>query len=210
MRWLLWRELTVMTRTRALWAAMSVQLLVLAAFLVVWGDGVPMMTGNVSEQFGTLQTGLLLVMLPWVAARVVGDGRTVALVAAVGAFPPRRVVAARYLALLLVLLAVAASALPLKILSLRISGVDKWPGLFDLQIVAALCTLVAAIATVSVVTGLSRFTAWVLGTTATLLGATLVSPAHGPWVIVAALVMTALTARRADQRLTYLPIGGAR
>ncbi len=208
MRWLLWRELAVMTRTRALWVAMCAQLLVLASFIVVWGDGAPMMTGNLSEQFSTLQVGLLLVILPWVAARLVGDGRTVALVAALGACAPRHVVVTKFLALVLVLLAVAASALPLKILALRISAVDVWRGVLDLPPVVVLCTLAAAIATASVVAGASRFAAWVLGTVTTLLVAALVPPTQGPAVMLAALAMTGLTAMGADQRLGYLPNGG--
>jgi hypothetical protein len=209
MRWLLWREVVVMTRTRSLWVAMCMQLLVLASFIVVWGDGVPMMAGNVLGQFSTLQVGLLLVILPWAAARLVGDGRTVALVAAIGACSPRQVVVARFLALLLVLLAVAASALPLTLLALRISTVDVWRGALHLPPVVVQCTLAAAIATVSVVAGASRVVAWVLGTVAALF-TTLISPSQGPTVMLAALVLTGLTALRADERLGYLPIGGSR
>jgi hypothetical protein len=210
MRWLIWRELTVMTRTRALWVAICAQLVVLAAFLIIWGDGVPMMAGGLSDQFATLQASLLLVMLPWVAARVVGESRTVALVAAVAACPPRQVVAARYLALLLVLFATVASALPLEILALRISVVEMWRGLLDLPPVAALCTLAAAVATASVLAGLSRFAAWVLGTVATTLVALLVSPSHAPLVMLAALIMTGLAAIDADRRVAFPPIGGPR
>jgi hypothetical protein len=210
MRWLIWRELTVMTRTRALWVAMCAQLLVLAAFLIVWGDGVPLMTGNLSAQFATLQAALLLVMLPWVAARVVDDGRTVGLIATIAACPPRHVVAARYLALLLVLFALAASALPLAILALRISAVELWRGWLELPLVFALCTLAAAAATVSVVAGLSRFVAWVIGTTVTLLVAALASPPQAPLVMLAALIITGFAAISADRRVAYLPVGGSR
>jgi hypothetical protein len=209
MRWLLWREITVMTRTRGLWVAMCLQLLALAAFLLVWGDGVPMMTGNLADQFSTLHTALLLVILPWAAARVVGDGTTVALVAAVGACVPRQVVASKYVALLTVLLALVTSALPFKILALRISNVEMWRGLLDLPAVAAVCMLVAAIAIASVVAGLSRFAAWVLGTCAMLLGAAVVSPTQAPVVMLGALVVAGFVALRADQRLGLLPIGGA-
>jgi hypothetical protein len=210
MRWLIWRELIVITRTRALWVAMCAQLLVLAGFLIVWGDGVPLMTDTLSDQFATVQVTLLLVMLPWVAARVVGDGRTVALIAAIAACPPRRVVAARYLAVLLALLAFAASALPLGIVALRISAVGMWRGLLELPAVLALCTLVAAAATVSVVAGLSRFVVWVLGTVVTLLVAALASPSQAPLVMLTALGITGLTALSADRRVAYVPVGGAR
>jgi hypothetical protein len=208
MRWLLWRELTVMTRTRALWAAMCAQLAVLAAFLIIWGDGVPLMTGNLFDQFATLQAALLLVMLPWIAARVVGDGRTVALVSAIAACPPRQVVAARYLALLLVLMAVAASALPLGILALRISLADVWRGLFEFPVLLSLCMLAATIATAAVVAGLSRFVAWMLGTAGTLLVAGLTSPPQAPVVMLAALIIVGLAASSADRRGAYVPIGG--
>lgn len=210
MRWLLWRELVVMTRTRSLWVAMCAQLLVLASLIVVWGDGVPVMTGNVSEQFSAFHVGLLLIILPWVAARLVGDGETVALVAAVGACAPRQVVVARFLALLVVLLGLTASALPLTILALRIAAVDVWRGALDMLPVVVQCTLAAAIATVSVVAGASRVVAWVLGTVTAVFSVTLVSPSQGPAVMFAALVMTGLIAMRADRRLEYLPIGGPR
>ena len=209
-RWLLWRELAVMTRTRAFWVAMCAQLVVLASFIVVWGDGVPMMTGNVSEQFSTLQAALLLGLLPWVAARMVGDGHNVALVAAVAACAPRHVVVTRGLALVLVLLAVVASALPLKILALRVSAVEVWRGVLDLPPLVALSTFVVAVVIGSVVAGASRITAWLLGTVAALLAGALVSPAQGPALLVAALALTGLIAMHADQRLRYLPIGGTR
>jgi hypothetical protein len=108
-----------------------------------------------------------------------------------------------------VLLALVTSALPFKILALRISNVEMWRGLLDLPAVIAVCMLVAAIAIASVVAGLSRFAAWVLGTFAMLLGAAVVSPTQAPVVMLGALVVAGLVALRADQRLGLLPIGGA-
>jgi hypothetical protein len=211
MRWLLWRELAVMTRTRALWTVMCLQQGVLAAFLVVWGDGAPTMTGSVSEQFSSVHGGLLLVLLPWMAARLVGDGRTMAMVAAVGACTPAKVLMTKYLALVLVLFAVSLSVLPLKILAFRVSDVEVWRMAYDLPLIVALCAAAAALATVSVVTGLSRFSAWIIGTVAVLLGVGVVAPAQAPEVMLtAALVMVGIGAMHANHRLAYLPIGRSR
>jgi hypothetical protein len=211
MRWLLWRELAVMTRTRALWTVMRLQQAVLAAFIVVWGDGAPTMTGSVAEQFSSLHGGLLLFLLPWMAARLVGDGRTMAMIAAMGACTPAQVVAAKFLALMLTLFAVAISVLPLKILAFRVSDVEVWRVVLDLPLIIALCAAAAALATVSVVTGLSRFTAWIVGTAAVLLGVGVVAPPQAPVVLLtAALVMVGVGAIHANHRLAYLPIGRSR
>jgi hypothetical protein len=211
MRWLLWRELVVMTRTRALWTVMCLQQGVLAAFVVVWGDGAPTMTGSVSEQFSAVHAGLLLFLLPWMAARIAGDGRTMAMVAAVGACTPAKVLMTKYLALVLVLFAVSLSVLPLKILAFRVSDVEVWRMAYDLPLIVALCAAAAALATVSVVTGLSRFSAWIIGTVAVLLGVGVVAPAQAPEVMLtAALVMVGIGAMHANHRLAYLPIGRSR
>jgi hypothetical protein len=211
MRWLLWRELVVMTRTRALWTVMCLQQGVLAAFIVVWGDGAPTMTGSVSEQFSAVHAGLLLFLLPWMAARIAGDGRTMAMVAAVGACTPAKVLMTKYLALVLVLFAVSLSVLPLKILAFRVSDVEVWRMAYDLPLIVALCAAAAALATVSVVTGLSRFSAWIIGTVAVLLGVGVVAPAQAPEVMLtAALVMVGIGAMHANHRLAYLPIGRSR
>jgi hypothetical protein len=211
MRWLLWRELVVMTRTRALWTVMCLQQGVLAAFVVVWGDGAPTMTGSVSEQFSAVHAGLLLFLLPWMAARIAGDGRTMAIIAAMGACTPAKVLMARYLALVLVLFAVSLSVLPLKILAFRVSDVEVWRMAFDLPLIVALCAAAAALATVSVVTGLSRFSAWIIGTVVVLLGVGVVAPAQAPEVMLtAALVVVGIGAMHANHRLAYLPIGRSR
>jgi hypothetical protein len=208
MRCLLWREFAVMTRTRALWAVMCVQQGVLAAFIVVWGDGAPTMTGSVSEQFSSLHAGLLLFLLPWMAARLVGDGRTIATVAAVGACTPAKVVSAKCLALVLTLFAVSISVLPLKILASRVSGVEVWRMVFDLPLIIALCAVAAALATVSVVMGLGRFTAWIVGTVAALLGVGVAASTQAPAIMLAAALVTiGIGTMRANHRLAYLPIG---
>jgi hypothetical protein len=165
-RGLFLREITIMTRIRALWAAMAVQTVALAFLLVTWSDGVPVLTGAFLDQFTSIHFALLILILPWAAARCSGDDmRRVA--AAAGA--DLGVVAlARGLAIGSVLLAIVITALPMSLLAARITNVEWVTLARSFAGAGGLCAFVTLIVTLCVGQGARRSTAWALGTAATI------------------------------------------
>lgn len=206
MRWLLWRELTVMTRTRAIWIAMCGYVVLLACFIVIWGDGVPVMSGSVFEQFTTFQFALLVCMLPWAAARcMVGDRNGIALLAAVTGRAPRDVVITRCLAVGLVLFATGLSGMPLNIIALRIARADAWSGIATLTVASTLCAFVAAIVTLNVVLGAGRLAAWLMGMVATVVVLVASHPAERPvLLLIGAAALTWAATVYANRSLRYV------
>ena len=76
MRWLIWRELIIIGRTPSFWVAAAVYVSVLTLFVLIWGDGVPIVgAGPVWDQFSAVQLSVLLALLPWTATRCVTTRR---------------------------------------------------------------------------------------------------------------------------------------
>jgi hypothetical protein len=169
MRWLLWRELAVMTRTRALWLTMAVQVLLLAAVLVIWGDGIPVMTGSIAHQLVAIHSTMLLGLLPWLGARcssmAVGE---MASVAALAAVPPRTVVLAQGAASAIVLLASVASTLPVHVIAMRMAASSVVLPVIAMGAIAALSVFVSAFVTTLIVFGVGRVATWVVATAVTV------------------------------------------
>ena len=207
MRWLLWRELVVITRIRPLWIAMSVQALTLTALLLVWSDGVPVLAGAFLTQFNTFHFVILLLLLPWVAARAtIGDGRDVCMVATLSAYPPRAVVIARSLALTCVLVAVAVSALPFSVLALRISNADALDLARSSWRLLPLVVFIATLTTTLTIAGLSRLPVWLLVSVLTLsLGTILPEGAYLLALLAMTVMVTVVGAYHADQHLRWPP-----
>jgi hypothetical protein len=64
------RALLNAARTPAVWIAIGAQIVFLSLYLLVWGDGIPLVGARpVLDQFATTQWILLGVLLPWAAAR---------------------------------------------------------------------------------------------------------------------------------------------
>ena len=123
---LVWRALLGAARTPALWIAIVGQLALLSLYLLVWGDGIPVVGARpVLDQFATTQAILLGVLLPWTAARAGAPARgdEIAHLAALGSVAPSSVVAAGVAALTLLLVATAAAGLPFALLAQQISAV---------------------------------------------------------------------------------------
>ena len=59
MRPLIWREVTVISRTGGFWMAMAVHIVLLAALVVIWSDRIPVLDGTFLDQFVTVQTAVL-------------------------------------------------------------------------------------------------------------------------------------------------------
>ena len=63
---LVWRDVLTAVRTPAVWAVMAVQIALMALYLLVWGDGVPLVGARpVLAQFATTQWVFLSLALPW-------------------------------------------------------------------------------------------------------------------------------------------------
>lgn len=204
-RWLLWRELALMMRTRALWIAMAIQVAVLTALILSWGDGVPVLPGSFVAQFASLHLAMLMGLLPWVAARSPSsDVRDLALVTAQTPCSPGRVVMIRSLALALVLVVTAASATPAAILALRTDSGGAERVVPGAMMVLAVCVFVATAAIRLVVSGFGRGGTWLIATTATIGVAVAVpdSVLAGVFFGGAALLIGA-SAVAADRRLRF-------
>lgn len=119
-------ELAAIAASRALLGVMVLHAAIMAAFLAAWGGGVPRLPGaDVFEQFVLVQWALLVVLLPWTAARCLpreqgDDLRARAVVAAVR---PAHVVLVRATAGLIGLAVVIAGAIPFAVAAQQMAGV---------------------------------------------------------------------------------------
>ena len=205
---LIWRELAVITRTGAWWVSVAVQALLLSAFIVIWGDGVPVWTGTVFEQFTVIQLAFLAIAMPWMASRVVQDDvNRLALLAFVTVEKPFRLIAARAIALAIALAAYVLTALPLALTAMRISSLSPWSLVESLLWPLALCGLVGAM--VTALTGLTatgRLAGWLI-VSATTLVVVAAAPRGGTGLLVlfvATATMIGMAAMRANRRLRYV------
>jgi hypothetical protein len=207
MRWLIWRETVVALRTKALWAAIGGHAAVLSAFVIVWGDGVPVFADrSVFEQFGAVEGFVLTLLLPWVAARCLGgDSRDLAKLALMTAARPSRVIVARCIAGAVVLGAVVASAWPLAAVALQISARPLGQLLRILPGLAIVCSFVAVVTTACMLTSGSRLAGWLLATLVTAAAAYL-GPSLAVATVMAVLVVVLAwgLARWADTNWQYL------
>jgi hypothetical protein len=206
---LVWRALLGAARTPAVWIGLGAQVVFLSLYLLVWGDGIPLVGARpVLDQFATTQWMLLGVLLPWAAARsgAAWRGDEIAQMAALGAVSPASVLAAGVTALSALLVATAAVGLPFALLAQQISAVpalDLWRTqlpLYGLGLCAATmtaaCMLVVA----------NRLLAWMAATALTC-GVMAAVPSGLPGaVVLAALGVTigAALVGGANRRFWYL------
>jgi hypothetical protein len=209
MLWLIWRELVVITRTAGWWMSVAVQTLLLSAFVVIWGDGVPVWTGSVFEQFGVVHFVFLAVALPWVASRCVQDDvRQLRFLALLTAAKPSHVIVARATALTLALVAFVATALPMTLTALRISALGLSELVESLLPTLVLCALVAA--TVSMVSTLAigRLMVWLFVSAIIVFVLTMAprGPANVALLAAAIAILVSIGASRAERTLRYLDV----
>jgi hypothetical protein len=126
MRALVLREALVAARKPALVTMAIVCAGLLALFPVAWGvRGMPTLDGaSLYDQQFRLEWMLVLLLLPWTAARVIASERTddLVILSAVTAIPPSRVLLARLLATTAALTLVVGAALPVVISAQQMSG----------------------------------------------------------------------------------------
>jgi hypothetical protein len=151
MRALLIREALVVARRPAVVSIVVLYSGLLALFLSAWGGHrVPMLPGATSyAQLYLLQSVLLVVVMPWAAARAVATERADDLVrlSAILALPPSRLIIARLLAAAIAPALVVAGALPVALIAQQISAVPAARALAD-QLTLLTFSLPAAVVTV--------------------------------------------------------------
>ena len=206
---LVWRALLTSARTPALWAVMGAQVVLFSLYLLVWGDGLPLVGARPTlEQFTTLQWIFLGLALPWAGARsgVLRGRDDVTRLAVLGAVPPSSIVAAGVAALSVLLLALAAVGLPFALLAQQISAVPATE-LWRMQLpLYALSLCAAPITAACMLVAANRFAAWTASTGLTLAVVALVPQGPGGGVVLAALgaIVVAALVGSADRRFWYL------
>jgi len=208
MHWLMWRDLAVVVRHGGFLAATAAHLAVLTAFVLIWGDGVPVLREyTVLEQLTRLDLALLSVMLPWVALRCsLDEGRNgFVRLAAATARKPSSVIVARTGGLGGALVTVALSALPLFVLGQQISAVSVSSLASAMAPLIAISVLAAVIATGAKVLVRGRLSSWLAATAATVIAAG-ASPIEGGVLrnLVLAIAVAGVLAMYVDRRLRYL------
>src|ERR1044072_8501480 len=127
MRAFLLREALVAARGPALVAMGIVCAALLAFFPAAWGvRGMPTLDGTSPyDQLFRLEWILVLLLLPWTAARIVANERAddLVMLSAITAIPPSRVLLARLLSITAALMLVVAAALPAAVAAQQMSGV---------------------------------------------------------------------------------------
>jgi len=206
---LAWQQVATASRTPAIWVAVIGHVLALSLYFVVWGDGVPLAGARAPfEQFTTAYTALMVVLLPWVAARCrgVGTRNDLAIRAVLTAQRPPIVVFGATLGLAVVLLTVIVTGLPVIVLAQQTSERSSWE---VARVVARIAGLGACMAPVSLAATLvseSPLWGWLLGIVASsvlaaatpvgLVGSTMLWPIAGCAV--------AIVADHAQRRWRYL------
>ncbi len=206
------REVTAGTRTRAFAAALGVHAALLAAFVVLWSGGVPLLPGsNLYEQQRLVDAVLLLSLLPWVVARCGADERGDRLVAisAFTATRPSRILLARFLARTSAALAVGLAGLPLMIAAQQISAVPLGSVARDLLPLTGLAMLASAASLVWSLLSSGVILAWAFATASTVLvaiwtGRSCRRPVAA--IVLAAFAVAAIAScmARADTSIRYL------
>lgn len=205
MRALAWRQLMRATRLPAVWAATAFNVVLLTAFVFVWGNGIPLAAARLPfDQFTTAQTIVLLVVLPWVAARCgpVHDRGLVARLGVLAACQPATVITGAALGLTVVAAGVAVTGLPLAILSQQMSNGPA----VDLAVaqvrVAALSACTATMTLAAVALSGNRIGGWLIATGATILVSWLAPRGLGGGLVLAATAVagTVALAQHAQRR----------
>jgi hypothetical protein len=173
MRALIVREAGQMAESAGLGVAMWAHAAWLSAFLAVWGrtTGTPLVPGlTIYEQLLMVQWVLIVVLLPWAAARIAPRerGNRLVLTAGLLAVRPSQVLGARTLALSATLVLVAASGLPLVVIAVRMSDVAPSRAIVDQTAVIACGLAVAPIVSVLQQALAGRVVVWLTATALTI------------------------------------------
>lgn len=206
------REVTIGIRTPAFAVVLSLHAAMLAAFVVLWGGGVPLLPGeNLYEQQRLVQAVALAGLLPWAAARCGAGyrGDDLVLLSALTAARPSRVVMVQAAALFILLAAVVAAGLPLMLLARQIAAVPMQTALADLLPALGLAAIAGGSSLAWTLRRSDPLAAWLGATASTILAAALIGslfprPAATLLMFGTGIAATALCAARADVSSRYL------
>lgn len=205
------RELTTVARTPAFAIGLGVQAALLAGFLLIWGDGMPVLPGATAyDQLLIVQSALLSVLLPWVVARCgTGDSRDdLVLLGAVTASAPSRMLLGLAAGRVVALGLVVFSAMPFWILATQMSGMTIRRAAPDIATLLSLCTAAALATTWCTLACRERLSGWLFATifTAALWWLSRISALVPDAVLFIAVTAVWLSdvALRADARFRYL------
>ncbi len=206
------RDVTLGMRTRAFAAALGAHGVLLAAFIMLWEGGVPMLPGaNVYEQQRLVQMTLLVCLLPWAAARCAPAerGDQMVLLSAIAGDRPSRIVVAQLAARMVLLAAIVLGGLPLMLLGRDLAAQPLARTLADVVPVLGLAAVAASSSLWWTLGHPDRLTAWLgaTGSTAmavTLAGWLLPGGTMAIGLVVISVAGAAVAASRADVSLRYL------
>jgi hypothetical protein len=180
--------------------------LVLAAFLLTWGDGVPTIEGSVLHQLSSVQLMLLAVVLPWTAARCGSRPReTITRNAASAALLPSRLLLARTGGLTVALAVCTLGGLPMLLLAQQIAAASPADVSAALLPVAGLIGFVAVLTTWCDVLVPDRMMAWLVAAIATLLLILVPAPVRTAAFALGVIAGLTTIVTAADSLLRYLP-----
>ncbi len=206
---LAWQQVAKASRTPAIWVAVVGYVLALSLYLVVWGDGVPLVGARVPfEQFTTAYTTILVVILPWVAARClsVGTRNEVVVRAVLTAQRPLTIVLGTTLGLVAVLMTVVAAGLPVALLAQQTSEHSSWEAARLVAHLAGLAACLAPVTAAATLASRSRLWGWLLGIVAggVLVSASPVGLVGSTMLWPIAACAAAIVAEHAERRWRYL------
>jgi hypothetical protein len=208
------REALVVARKPALVTVAIVCAALLALFPAVWGvRGIPTLDGaSLYDQQFRLEWILVLLLLPWTAARVIADERAddLVILSAVTAIPPSRMLLARLLATTAALTLVIGGALPVVISAQQMSGTPLPLLIVDQLALMAFALPVAVVTVWWMQIAANRLLGW-LGSAATTVLLVLLARLAGATMDQAAIVLAvgavagaAILLNRADLWWRYM------
>lgn len=214
MRAIVLRDALVAARKPALTSMAVLGTLLLALFPAAWGTrGLPTLDGaSLYDQQFRLEWILMLLLLPWTAARIIADerGDDLVILSAVTALSPSRILLSRLLTTTAVLMMVVAAALPIVISAQQMSAVPLSRALAD-QLALMAFALPASVVTVWwMQTTANRLLAWIgaAATTALLVvlgrGAVATMDRTSMVLAIGSLAAAAILLRRADVWWRYM------
>jgi hypothetical protein len=186
-----------------MWAGACCYLVLLALFLIIWGDGVPGFAASLVAQYSAVRLSILTALTPWIACRLSGASiLQLERVSMLTPCTPRQFVLSQLLALCTTLVGIELLALPLTIIAARISAAEIDTVVAALLPATALCTWIAASASAASLVLSSPLVRWIV-VTAAAVGARVALPDSGvalAWLLVASGVVGLAAVMRANRR----------
>ena len=203
---LIWREVVTITRTPAYWVGAAVYIVALAAFVAIWGNGIPVAGARSSwEQFVSVAMALLAVLLPWVAARCgCSSRRELVMTGFITSRSPEQCLLAKSIGLMVALMGVELSGLPVFTLMRQIAAEPS--AIVSSAISLAVLAMYVAVVTIAIAFILTNpLRVWIASTALTLVATAGRLPAGVGLLIVGGIAIAAtlyLSSMRA--RMIYL------